>query len=93
MLACLRSAQFYYPDRSAGVVVELRRHHDLGHRARGVKEFLVTKRLTRLPAVLTTKSFSAYREACRYWDEEVAKLVDTGLERRDSRIVGFREEG
>ena len=81
-----------YADRSASIVVELRRHHDTRASARN-KEFLVTKRLTRLPGVLTTKSFGTYPEASRYWDEEVVKLVDSGLERRDAVIVGFREEG
>lgn len=51
------------------------------------------KRLTRLPGAVMRKSFGAYREAIRYWDEEVAKLTDQGLERRDAKIVGFHEEG
>lgn len=92
MLVCLRSAQFMYPDRSASVVVELRRHHDTDAQAKN-KEFLVMKRLTRLPGVLVTKAFGTYREAAHYWDGEVAKLTDTGLERRDARIIGFQEEG
>lgn len=92
MLACLRSAQFMYPDRSASVVVELRRHHDINAQCDN-KAFLVTKRLTRLPGVLIRKQFGTYPEAARYWDEEVAKLTDTGLERRDARIIGFHEEG
>lgn len=91
MLACLRSAQFMYPDGSGSVVVELRRHHDV-HARRDNKEFLVTRRLTRLP-VLTTKAFGTYREAVSYWDGEVVKLTDTGLARRDAKIIGFREEG
>ena len=90
MLACLRSAQFLYPNGDGGIVVELRRHHDTT--ARDSKEFLVTRRLTKLP-VLMTKEFGTYREASRYWDEEVTKLIDTGMERRDSVIVGFHEEG
>lgn len=92
MLACLRSAQFFYPDRSASIVVELRRHHDT-QAQHDNKEFLVTKRLTRLPSVLMTKAFGTYSEATRYWDEEVVKLTDTGMERRDAKIVGFHEEG
>lgn len=92
MLACLRSAQFYYPDRSASIVVELRRHHDTDAHCDN-KAFLVTRRFTRLPNVLTTKSFGNYAEAARYWDEQVAKLTDTGMERRDSKIVGWHEEG
>lgn len=91
MLACLRSAQFMYQDRSGSVVVELRRHHDTRASCDN-KEFLVTKRLFR-PPVLLTKAFGTYREATRYWDEEVAKLTATGMERRDAAIVGFREEG
>ena len=91
MLACLRSAQFMYPDRSASVVVELRRHHDTD--AQGAKEFLVTRRFTMLPKVLIKKSFGTYREAARHWDEQVAVLADTGMERRDAKIIGFREEG
>ena len=89
MLTCLRSAQFLYADGSAGVVVELRRQHDT---KAGDKEFLVTRRLTRLP-VMVTKPFGTYREAARHWDTEVMKLIDTGMERRDIRIVGFHEEG
>lgn len=81
-----------YPDRSGSVVVELRRHHDTRVQANN-KEFLVSRRLTRLPGVLITKAFGTYREASRYWDGEVAKLVDTGMERRDARIIGFHEEG
>ena len=91
MLACLRSAQFMFKDGSGQVVVELRRHHDTRASCDN-KEFIVTKRLFR-PAVLTTKAFGAYREATRYWDTEVAKLVATGMERRDAQIVGFHEEG
>ena len=81
-----------YADRSASIVVELRRHHDTRADCDN-KEFLVMKRFTRLPGALTTKSFGAYREATRYWDEEVAKLNDQGLQRRDSKIIGFHEEG
>lgn len=92
MLACLRSASFLYPDRSASIVVDLRRHHDTDARCRN-KEFLVTKRFTQLPGVVATKTFGTYHEATRYWDSEVAKLTDTGMERRDARIIGFREEG
>lgn len=43
--------------------------------------------------VLMTKAFGTYHEACRYWDEQVAVLTDTGMERRDAKIIGFREEG
>lgn len=92
MIACLRSATFMWPDRSGSVVVELRRHHDTSAQAKN-KEFLVMKRLTRLPGVLIIKTFGTYREAARYWDGEVAKLTDTGLERRDARLIGFHEEG
>ena len=91
MLACLRSAQFMYADGSAGVVVELRRHHDL-HSQCANKEFLVTKRVTR-PQIIMTKAFGTYPEATRYWDVEVAKLTNMGFERRDARIIGFHEEG
>lgn len=92
MLVCLRSATFLYSDRSSSIVVELRRHHDIDAHADN-KQFLVTKRLTRLPRVLMTKSFGTYREATHYWDGEVAKVADTGMERRDARIIGFHEEG
>lgn len=91
MLACLRSAQFLYPHGRGGIVVELRRRHDIDAQCNN-KEFVVTKRLTALP-VMMNKAFGTYREATQYWDEEVAKLLDTGMERRDSKIVGFREEG
>jgi hypothetical protein len=92
VLACLRSAQFIYPDYSGGIVVELRRHHDTAASCDN-KAFIVTKRLTRLPSVLMAKSFGTYAEACRYWDEQVAKVTDTGLERRDAMIIGWHEEG
>ena len=81
-----------YADRSASIVVELRRHHDTNAHAAN-KEFLVMKRFTRLPKALVTKPFGTYPEASRYWDEEVAKLTDSGMERRDAKIVGFHEEG
>ena len=92
MIACLRSAQFSYPDGSGSVVVELRRHHDTTAQCDN-KEFIVTKRLTRLPGVLIRKAWGTYREAARDWDEKVAQLTDTGLARRDAKIIGFREEG
>jgi hypothetical protein len=81
-----------YPDGSGSILVELRRHHDIRASCDN-KEFLVTKRLTRLPGVLITKSFGTYPEATRYWDEQVMKVADQGLERRDAKIVGFHEEG
>ena len=92
MLTCLRSATFMYPDGSGSILVELRRHHDTDARCAN-KEFLVTKRLTRLPHVLITKPLGTYREAVRYWDEQVAILTDKGLARRDAKIIGFHEEG
>jgi len=91
MLACLRSAQFAYKDGSGSVVVELRRHHDTRGQRQN-KEFLVSRRLTRLP-VFMTKAFGTYPEAARYWESQVAKLTDTGMERRDAKIIGFHEEG
>jgi hypothetical protein len=92
VLACLRSAQFNYPDGSGSILVELRRHHDTAAQCDN-KEFLVTKRLTRLPGVLITKAFGTYHEASRYWDEQVKKVTDLGLTRRDAKIIGFHEEG
>lgn len=92
MLACLRSAQFFYPDYSSSIVVELRRHHDTNAQCDN-KQFIVSRRLTRLPGVLITKQFGTYHEATRYWDEQVAKVTDQGLQRRDARIIGFHEEG
>ena len=91
MIVCLRSASFQYPDDAGGVVVELRRHHDTAARCDN-KQFLVTRRLTRLP-VIVTKAFGTYREATKKWDLEVRKLTDEGLQRRDSKILGFHEEG
>ena len=91
MLACLRSANFLYADGSGSVLVELRRHHDLNAQCAN-KEFLVTKRIT-WPSIIMTKAFGTYPEASHYWDEQVAKLTDTGMERRDARIVGWHEEG
>ena len=72
--------------------MELRRHHDTASTCAN-KEFVVMKRLTRLPGVIMRKAFGTYREAVRDWDEKVAKLTDTGLIRRDTIFVGFREEG
>ena len=92
MLACLRSANFMYPDDAGSIVVELRRHHDIYAQCDN-KEFLVTKRLTRLPGVIMRKEFGTYAEATRYWDEQVAVVTDMGLVRRDARIIGFHEEG
>jgi len=92
MIACLRSANFQYPDQSGSVVVELRRHHDTAASCDN-KEFIVMQRFTRLPGVVTKKSWGTYREAVRDWDERVAKLTDTGLARLDAKIIGFREEG
>jgi hypothetical protein len=92
MIACLRSTQFSYPDGSGSIVVELRRHHDI-HSQCDNKEFIVTKRLTRFPGVLIKKRWGTYAEACRDWDGKVTALVDTGLTRRDTKIIGFREEG
>lgn len=92
MIACLRSAQFSYPDGSGSVVVELRRHHDTYSQCDN-KEFVVMKRLTRFPAIIMRKAWGTYAEAVRDWDEKVAKITDTGLERRDAMIIGFREEG
>lgn len=91
MLVCLRSAHFQYPEGLGGIVVELRRHHDTNARCDN-KEFLVTRRLTNVPALIT-KAFGTYREAVRHWDYLVAELTDQGLQRRDSRIIGFHEEG
>jgi hypothetical protein len=73
-------------------VVELRRHHDTAASCDN-KEFVVMRRFTRLPGVVTRKAWGTYREAVRDWDEQVAKLTDTGLARRDAKIIGFREEG
>jgi len=92
VIACLRSAQFMYPDYSGSIVVELRRHHDTDARCDN-KAFLVTRRLTRLPSVILQKRFGAYPEACRYWEELVHKVEDEGLIRRDAKIIGFHEEG
>lgn len=92
MIACLRSARFLYRDGSGSVLVELRRHHDI-HAQYKNKEFLVMKRLSSLPGVLIQKSFGTYHEASRYWDRWVAILSDTGMERRDARIIGFHQEG
>ena len=92
MIACLRSAQFSYPDGSGSIVVELRRHHDTSARCDN-KQFVVTKRMTRLPGVLIKKEWGTYQEAVRDWDEKVIRITDTGLIRRDAKIIGFHEEG
>lgn len=92
MIACLRSTQFSYPDGSGSIVVELRRHHDTQASCDN-KEFVVSKRLTRFPGVVIKKRWGTYAEAVRDWDEKVAIITDTGLLRRDTKIIGFREEG
>ena len=92
MIACLRSAQFQYPDQSGSVVVELRRHHDI-HAQCDNKEFVVMQRFTRLAGVVTRKVWGTYAEATRDWDEKVSRWTDQGLVRRDAKIIGFREEG
>ena len=91
MLVCLRSTSFAYADGSGSIVVELRRHHDTDATCAN-KDFLVTKRLT-MARVLMTKAFGTYAEACRYWDEQVAKLTDTGMRQRNFQIIGWHEEG
>lgn len=91
MLVCLRSTSFAYADGSGSIVVELRRHHDTAAQCDN-KEFLVTKRLTMAP-VLLTKAFGTYPEATRYWDAQVVQLTDTGMARRETKIIGWREEG
>ena len=92
MIACLRSAQFMYADGSGSIVVELRRHHDTTAQCDN-KQFLVTRRMTRLPHVILSKAFGTYNEAVRYWDEQFKKVEDMGLVKRDIHIVGFHEEG
>ena len=92
MLACLRSAQFMYPDYSGSIVVELRRSHDIYAQCDN-KAFIVTRRMTQLPHVLISKAFGTYNEATRYWDEQVKLVEDMGLLRRDIKIIGFHEEG
>jgi len=92
VIACLRSARFTYPDSSASILVELRRHHNIKAQADN-KEFVVTKRLARLRNMMLRKSFGTYREAVRYWNEQVAIIEGTGMQRRDARILGFHEEG
>ena len=91
MLACLRSTSFTYPDGGGSIVIELRRHHDTKASCDN-KEFLVTKRLTMAPVIMT-KAFGTYPEATRYWDEQVIRLADTGMARRETRIIGWHEEG
>ncbi len=92
MIACLRSAQFMYPDGSGSICVELRRHHDTTASCDN-KAFVVTRRLTRLPQVMVKKAFGTYAEACRDWDEKVTKITDMGLIRREIKILGWHEEG
>ena len=91
MLVCLRSTSFAYADGSGSIVVELRRHHDTDAQCDN-KNFLVTKRLT-MARALMTKAFGTYQEATRYWDEQVVKLTDTGMARRNTQIIGWHEEG
>lgn len=96
MIACLRAAKFVYPDDSAAIHIELRRHHDIrkGSVSDQHRRFIVVRRFTRVDgAPMVRKGFATYPEACRYWDTQVAMLTDQGLRRHDDRIIGFREEG
>lgn len=81
-----------YPDRSTSIFIELRRHH-VTYAQCDNKEFIVTRRLGFRPPVIVNKSFGSFREAKRYWGQEVSKLEDQGLIRHDMSIVGFHEEG
>jgi hypothetical protein len=92
VIACLRSARFFYPDRSATIFVELRRHHDTNAIANN-KEFIVTKRTSFGIKMIHNKSFGTIAEARRHWIEEVHQLEDHGLVRSDIPILGFHEEG
>jgi hypothetical protein len=93
MIACLRAARFLVPG-GGGVHVELRRHHDLASAGTGdrAKKFIVAKRMTGFPRVMTTKKFETLSEARAYWIEQVTIIEDQGFERRDPKIVGFHEE-
>lgn len=92
MIALLRSARFIYADGSSQFV-EVRRLHDQ-HDMNGLtnKAFAFSRRLPRAHMTFT-RNFYTLREAFRYWDEQVLILTDQGLERRDSRIMGWHEEG
>ena len=92
MIALLRSARFIYADGSSQFV-EVRRLHD--QRDLGGcdnKAFAFSRRLPRAHMTFT-RNFGTMREAFRYWDDQVLLLSDQGLERRDSRIMGWHEEG
>jgi hypothetical protein len=96
VIACLRAAKFVYPDDSAAIHVELRRHHDIRKNSvsKSNRRFVVVKRYSRVDGQpMVRKGFSTYPEAVRYWDVQVAMLTDQGLRRHDDQIIGFREEG
>jgi len=90
VIACLRSARFWYPDRSAEVFVELRRHHDTDSRTVGNKTFIVTQRAGQS---VTVKRWGSIAEARVDWLQRVHRLEDLGLKREDIPISGFHEEG
>lgn len=91
MIACLRSTRFIYPDRSAAVVLELRRHHDLKG-GLNAKQFIVTRRTSFGVKMIHNKRFQTLSEARRNWFAEAQVLEDQGLKREDCIIMGFHEE-
>ena len=97
MIACLRSARFVLPDNSASVYIELRRLHNITAQSvdNSNRAFLVTKRYSNLPNVMSRKLFEgsgALNEARSYWKHQMMILEDQGLRRCDDRIIGFHEE-
>jgi hypothetical protein len=97
VIALSRSAKFVYPDDSAAIHVELRRHHDIRPRHASVrgdhKSFVVMRRFSRIKGPVEKTPFKTYKEAARYWDVQVDMLTQQGLIRRDDKLMGFREEG
>jgi hypothetical protein len=93
LIACLRAARFLLPT-GGGIHVEIRRHHDLASAGTGdrARHFVVAKRMTGYPRVMTLKKFDTLPEAREYWKHQVTILEDQGFERRDPQIIGFREE-
>lgn len=82
MLACLRSTQFIYPDKSGSIYVELRRHN---------KEFIVTQRIPRLRIMHSVRK-GTLNEARSIWLETIHRYEDSGMKRKDLLISGFHEE-
>jgi hypothetical protein len=90
MIACLRAARFQFPDDSASVFIELRRHG--AGSMPGEKQFVVSERMPKVNMIRNINK-GTYNEAVAEWSSLVQKWADLGLRRNDPIIMGFHEEG